>query len=566
MRQSPETKGQRMSKPGKAGFGDAQVYAMLEAIRKRSERDPGWRVIARGKDWLCPYCGEVGYAGYEESKAPREILRHLLNDCPHWSEESGTRFGHKLLQEKARHIETEELLRTSRAWRAADKVGHWYCPHCAQATNVPWKADSKDASPPAELVHAHLEKCPASRDGRKPHSLEVLNLVIQDADRYRELTVAVRCRMEVDASWRQVTREGKWLCPRCRQVVPEVDLTSDSERVALAPVRIARHLMERCKQRAAGAAAAPAAPASAPAALPGQSPPTGEMLTLPSTSIHRVAQQPPAPAPVPEPVPAAAPAPAAPQVAREALPNLGQEDVRERLSRELPTSPPMLDGYDVHCLYVPVRNVGGTFYDYFYLSPENFAIVVCGLPSRGLDAVQTVADFRRSLRRHSRHHRSPAEVLRRTNEDVTTEHGSRVFLTALYGILDAHTGYLTYARAGHSMPILFNPQDDPAVRELRSKGVAIGIQKGAGFDQAIDDVAVRFRPGDTLLLYAGGVTEAENIHGEPYGLARLASAIVAPHGDPSSQALATRIIEDIQQFLTGAPQRDDVTILCLRKP
>ena len=189
-----------MAKPGRASYVDAQVYAMLEAIRKRLGRDPGWRVVARGRDWLCPYCGEIGFSGYDEHKAPRSVLQHLLNDCPHWSEEAGTRFSHKLLVAKARRLETEELLRTQRGWRQADKVGHWYCPLCGQATDVPWKADSRDPSPPLELVHAHLDRCPARKAGGKPLSLEVLQLIIQDADRYREITVAVRCKMAQEAN------------------------------------------------------------------------------------------------------------------------------------------------------------------------------------------------------------------------------------------------------------------------------------------------------------------------------------------------------------------------------
>ncbi|HUT34063.1 MAG TPA: SpoIIE family protein phosphatase [Planctomycetota bacterium] len=548
-----------MAKTGRGTYVDAQVYAMLEAIRKRVERDPGWRVVARGRDWLCPYCGEVGFCGYDEHKAPREMLRHLLNDCPHWSEESGTRFSHKLLVAKARRIEREELLRTQRGWRMADKLGHWYCPYCAQATDVPWRADSKEPSPPLERVHAHLEKCPGNRNGRKPYSAEALHLVVEDADRYREVTVGVRCKMEQEPGWRQMTRDGKWLCPRCRQVVPEVDLSSDAERVALAPVRIARHLMERCRPRAAGAPGA--APSVEPVAQTTPSPePEPEsdagLLILRSTSVYNL----------PPVTPDATPAPTAPPAAPAPPDDKAREEAREAFREVLPGQPPILDGYDIHCFHHPAADVGGTFYDYFYVSPENLAVVVCGLPARGEEAVRSITAFRKSLRYHSQHHQSPAEVLRRTNQDIVAHHNARAFITALYGVLDAHAGSFTYARAGHTMPILFNRQDEPPVRELSSTGLALGIQEGAGFDETIEDVAIRFRPGDALVLYAGGVTEAEGSTGERYGIARLGATIERPYGALSSQALATAIFEDVSQFLGQAPQKDDVTIFCLRKP
>ncbi|MBM4039669.1 MAG: serine/threonine-protein phosphatase [Planctomycetes bacterium] len=541
-----------MAKQGKAGYVEAQLYAMLEAIRKRIARDAGWRVVARGREWLCPYCGEIGFSNYEEAKAPRTILQHLLNDCPHWSEEAGTRFSHKLLVAKARRLETEEMLRTQRAWRTADKVGRWYCPYCGQATNVPWLADSKDPTPPQEFVHAHLDRCPARRAGCKPLPFEALQLIIEDSDRYREIIVAVRCKMAQEANWRQMTREGKWLCPRCREAVPEVDMSSEAERRVMSPVRIARHLMERCKPRAAGVPEAPALEAAPPPAAPPE--PEGEVLTLESTPAFQAL------ATTEETAPQASPAPAPSGPADEA------ERAREALRQALPAQPPLLDGYDLYCLHRAARDFGGTFYDYFYVSPENLAIVICNLPTRGPDAVRTIGAFRKSLRHHAQYHQSPAEVLRRTNKDLVAHHDTRSFITALYGVLDAHAGFFTYARAGHSMPILFNRQDKPPVRELSSCGLALGIQEGAGFDQAIEDVAIRFRSGDVLVLYAGGVTEAENVSGEPYGIARLGAAVERPYIEATSQALAAGVHEDVRLFLGHAPQKDDITLLCLRKP
>jgi len=187
-----------MSKPSRTTYVDAQLYAMLQAIQKRMARDAGWRVVARGRDWLCPYCGEIGFSGYDPQRAPRDVLKHLVHVCPHWGEDVGTRFSQKDLVAKARRLDTEELLRTHRAWRMADAIGRWYCPYCAEATAVPWEADSRERSPDADLVYAHLEQCKANRDGRKPYPVEVLHQAIEDADRSREFTVAVRIKIESD--------------------------------------------------------------------------------------------------------------------------------------------------------------------------------------------------------------------------------------------------------------------------------------------------------------------------------------------------------------------------------
>jgi serine phosphatase RsbU (regulator of sigma subunit) len=534
---------------------DAQLYAMVQAIQKRVSKDPGWRVVARSRDWLCPYCGQVGFTGFDPQRAPREILKHLVTKCPDWGEDIGTRFSHKQLEAHARKIETEELLRTNRGWRMSDATGHWYCPYCAQATAIVWRSDSREESPSPQEVHAHLEKCPGNRDGRKPYPPEVLDIVIQDADKARDYTVAVRCKFEQDPAWRQKSPDGKWVCPKCRQVVPEVEISSEVPSIALAPGRIARHLMERCKPRKT-TAVPPVAPASAPGQVPPRAGPQvradEDMLVLESTAMFQVVA-PTGPQGAP-PKPAPAPAP----------PDAANERAREMVQKLLPGEPPQLEGYDIYCLYRPAREVGGTFYDYFYLSPEDVSLLICALPGRGMEAAATIATVARAVRRYAQNHRSPAEVLKRVNEDVANEFQSRSIVTAFYGVLNERSGALTYARAGHSMPLLFNRQDDPPVRELASKGVALGLQRGATFDQAIEEIAIRFRPGDSLVLHAGGVAEAVSPSGEAYGVARLAAAIGASPAEPSGRALAAFVADDLHRFMGDAPQKDDITLLCLR--
>ncbi len=515
-----------MAKPTRTTYVDAQLYAMLQAVQKRMARDSGWRVVARGRDWLCPYCGEIGFTGYDPQRAPRDVLKHLVHACPHWAEDVGTRFSQKDLLVKARRLDTEELLRTSRAWRMADATGRWYCPYCAEATDVPWQADNRERSPDPELVCAHLEQCKANRDGRKPYPVEVIHQAVEDADRGREFTVAVRLKIESDAAWQKVA-DGKWVCPRCHQSLPDVDFVTDAQKQGVAPRRIARHLLERCKPQKEGAA-----PTPTPAG-----PPPAEV-----TVTHQTTQL----------------------VLHEEEPEPDQERAREAIQNALPTEALVLEGYDVSFLRRAGTTVGGTFHDCFYVSPEDVALLVCGLQSRGLDAATAIASLKKSIHQQASHHRSPAEVLRRVNEAIATEFGSREIITAFYGVLGTQSGTLTYARAGHSMPILYNVQDEPPLRELNSRGVALGIQQGAAFDQAIEEVAIRFRHGDTLVVYGGGVADAVNASTEPYGVERLGAVIGRAQADSSSRALTYAVAEDVQRFLGNAPPKDDMTILCLR--
>jgi len=516
-----------MAKSDRVSYVDAQLYAMLQAIKHRMARDPGWRVVALGKQWLCPYCGEVGVNNYDEHKGPRQILKHLVHECPYWGEDVGTRHSHKQLKAKARRIETANLLRTSRTWRLADSTCRWYCPYCAEATPVFWRPGGHEPMPSPDEVFAHLEQCPANRAGREPYSPELLSIVIQHADRFRQYVVAVRCKMERDPAWRETDDAGHWVCPRCRRTLPEVDMVADPEPMALAPLRIARHLIEDCHPERAGDTPAPA---------PG-------------------APQ--------EPVPVAQPAaqPVA-EVRRNTETQL--ERAHEIVRKALPVEPPHIEGYDVHFLYRPASDVGGSFYDFFYLSPEDIGIVVGAMPSRGIEAALIMSSVRKSLRFHAQHHRSPAEVLRRTNADVTSELDKHTLVAVLYAALDARGGTLTYARAGHAMPILFNPQDEPPIHHLGGRGLALGLQSGDAFDSTLDEQQHRFRRGDVLVFYNTGLLQAKRTTGEVYGVERLSNALATAGPAATSENIALRLYEDVRNFMAGADQTEDITLVCVR--
>jgi len=495
---------------GKSESVDARTWALLQAIQQRTARDPSWRVLVHGRDWLCPFCGEVGVSPYHESRGPKEILRHLAQSCAHWGEDRGTRFSFAELQAKARRLEAEELLRSDPAWRQADRLGRWYCPYCVEPTTVFWHVEEGvTTTPPVEPVLGHLDACPACQGRRKPRSGEALALIVAEADRMGTLAEQARRKIEADPAWRQSTADGKWICPECRRPVPEVDVSTDLLLVSVAPGRMAQHLALRC-----GKASEPSAPSAEPKAA-------GE----PSQR------------------------------------NL--ERAREIVEKMLPAEVPRIEGCDMYCLYRPTESVGGDFYDYLRLSSGEVAFLMGDVSGHGLEAALIMTMVKKSLKLHAQHHRSPAEVLRRTNLDITTDLDARTFVSASYALIDARTATLTFARAGHNYPILFNPRRSPPVRQLETKGMALGMYRGGLFDKIIREMEIALRPGDVFLLYTDGLTEARNRANESYGLERLEAAIACTHGDLSSQALAGVLFDDARRFADGAPQDDDIAILCL---
>ncbi|MBM4031533.1 MAG: PP2C family protein-serine/threonine phosphatase [Planctomycetes bacterium] len=490
---------------------DARTWAILQAIQHRMGRDPGWQVLVHKRDWLCPYCGEVGVSPLQQRRGALDILRHLLNDCRHWSEGAGTRFGHDALEAKARRLEIEELLLKDPAWRLTDWLSRWWCPFCAEATTVPWRKETKDVPPPLERVIEHLERCAAHRDKRKPYAPEAMERIVREASRLGELTARLRRNIESDPAWRQASPDGKWTCPECHRPVPEVDISSDLLLTSTAPARMAHHLVERCK-------------------LGGEA----------------------APAPVAKPSPDAEPA------------QRNLERAREIVQKMLPAEVPKLEGYDLYCLYHPAERVGGDFYDFIRLSDHEVALLIGDVSGHGLEAALIMAMVKKSLKLHAQHHRSPAEVLRQTNLDITADLDARTFVSACYAVLDARAGSLVFARAGHNRPVLYNPRRSPPIRHLESQGMAMGVYRGGLFDKLTREAEISIRPGDLFLLYTDGLIEARSPAGEAYGLPRLEAALARTHGDLASQTIAGQLYQEVRAFAAGAPQDDDIAILCLR--
>jgi hypothetical protein len=496
---------------GKSERMDARTWGVLQAIQVRVARDPGWQVLVHRRDWLCPYCGEVGVTPFQPRRAPLDILRHFLNECRHWEEGAGTRFGQAALEANARRLEIEELLRTDPAWRLTDWLDRWVCPYCAEATTVLWRAEAKAIPPLFDRVQEHLNLCACCRDKRKPHSAEALEMIVGEANRRGELTARIRRKIEEDPAWRQATSDGKWLCPECHRPVPEVDVASDLKLVSAAPARMASHLIERCKL---GAEQSPT--------------PSGKAATDIEPSQRNL------------------------------------ERAREIVQKMLPAEVPKLEGYDLYCLYRPTDRVGGDFYDYFRLSDHEVAFLIGDVSGHGLEAALIMAMVKKSLKLHAQHHRSPAEVLRRTNLDINADLDARTFVSACYAVLDARGASLTFARAGHNMPILFNPRRTPPIRHLESKGMALGMYRGGLFDKLIQEVEISVRQDDVFLLYTDGLIESRNPGSEAFGLERLEATIARTHGDLAGQTLAGQLFEEARSFAAGAPQEDDIAILCLR--
>jgi len=135
-----------------------------------------------------------------------------------------------------------------------------------------------------------------------------------------------------------------------------------------------------------------------------------------------------------------------------------------------------------------------------------------------------------------------------------------MFVTTFYGVLDPETGRFRYVNAGHNPPILLSSQRSKHVDQLSKTGMALGVLEEASWQQKV----VKIAPGDCLLLYTDGITEAQNPHGAFYGQKRLLESMRA-RMDCKAQKLQQLLLDDIFHFIEGAPNQDDITMLVLTR-
>src|SRR5918997_441622 len=161
----------------------------------------------------------------------------------------------------------------------------------------------------------------------------------------------------------------------------------------------------------------------------------------------------------------------------------------------LPKEVPALEGWQVSPFYQPAREVGGDFYDFFELPDGHLGIVVGDATGKGVPAALVMASARSMLRAVAQASNSPGDVLRRVNDALVTDIPPNMFITCFYAILDANSGTLTYANAGHDLPCLHRNGSD--AEELRARGMPLGLMPGMEYEEKETTIEA----GEAALFY-----------------------------------------------------------------
>ena len=220
----------------------------------------------------------------------------------------------------------------------------------------------------------------------------------------------------------------------------------------------------------------------------------------------------------------------------------------------MPDRLPSIPGFSLAADWRAAREVAGDFYDIFPLAEGRWGIVIADVSDKGAPAALYMAMVRSLIRAVAERASSPAATLMQVNRALDAQSSAEMFVTVFYAILDPASRALTYANAGHNPPLVRRAAAPGRIEQLPLGGRFIGMLG----EVSLADGALRLAPGDALVAYTDGLTDAENSERQDYGLARLNAAITAAPAD--ALALLEHLLADLAAFTGDGPQPDDITL------
>jgi phosphoserine phosphatase RsbU/P len=235
--------------------------------------------------------------------------------------------------------------------------------------------------------------------------------------------------------------------------------------------------------------------------------------------------------------------------------NVAREIQASLLPRLYPPFPDRSE-FDIYASMTPAKEVGGDFYDFFFIDDDHLCFLIADVSGKGVPAALYMMVAKTLLKTEGQRLGEPEKMLSFVNAILAEENDSCMFATVFCAILDTRNGMVRFANAGHNPPIFIKDE------EIKYLAIESGFVLGPMPDTVYKAETLQMAPGDTLFLYTDGVTEAQNLAEELYGERRLLDALeFVPRNDPAK--MAHGIMESVALFAQGAPQSDDITIMAI---
>ena len=224
------------------------------------------------------------------------------------------------------------------------------------------------------------------------------------------------------------------------------------------------------------------------------------------------------------------------------------------------TFPPFPDReeFDIFAIMEPAKEVGGDFYDFFFVDKDKLCFLIADVSGKGVPASLFMAILKFLLKTEALRGISPEKILFQVNNTLCPDNEACMFATIFCGILDIKTGKVHFANAGHNPPLLWNKEGKIEFLKV-NRGFVLGVMEGFNFKGE----SLCLKPGDMLILYTDGVTEAMNSRKELFSKERLKD-VIAHLKEREAKQVVYKVREAIKLFTKDAPQSDDITMLVIK--
>lgn len=213
------------------------------------------------------------------------------------------------------------------------------------------------------------------------------------------------------------------------------------------------------------------------------------------------------------------------------------------------------DDFEIYAIMNPAKEVGGDFYDFFFVGQNKLALVIADVSGKGIPAALFMMRSKTAIRADAEEGKSPADILYHANNTLCEGNDAEMFVTVWIGIIDLETGIMRCANAGHEYPAIMRADGDFEL--LKDKHtLALAAMEGS----RAKEYEIDFHPGDRLFVYTDGVPEAINEKTEQYDTDRMLKVLNQDKYEPMEKILPD-VRRDISEFVGAADQFDDITML-----
>ena len=246
---------------------------------------------------------------------------------------------------------------------------------------------------------------------------------------------------------------------------------------------------------------------------------------------------------------------------------------KERLEQELkvahdaqmkllPKDMPGVEGLDIDAVCITANEVGGDYYDFVLLNQNRLGIIIGDVSGKGTSAAFYMAEIKGIIRAMSKIYNSPKELLIKVNETLYDNIDRKTFISLIYAIIDTEKGSLVFSRAGHC-PLLYFSRKKGETQFLQPPGLGLGLDQGEVFRRVIKEERLKIHPGDVLLFYTDGLTEARNENQEEFEEGRLAQVLFEAK-ELSSAEIRRQIVDKVREFIGAERAIDDLSMVVVK--